>query len=169
MGIHLPRVKFSTPLSTIFTIFIPRFWFIYSFSYSTNWRKIQFGKEYGSHAWVLTTNSKFDQFTILPKSNSIYSFSRTSNWRRIWARKAFKSLLWKGATISKYVDSLSQPNFQESYSSFSVSPIQNEQPSILDLSMEPLVSPSSNRKIWWTHNFTIIFKINFHTHLFKKN
>ena len=36
------------------------------------------------------------------------------------------------------LDSLSQPNFQESYSSFLVSPIQNEQPSILDLSMEPL-------------------------------
>jgi len=36
------------------------------------------------------------------------------------------------------LDSSSQPNFQESYSSFPVSLIQNDQPSILDLSMEPL-------------------------------
>ena len=31
MGIHLPRVKFSTILSTIFTIFISRFCLLYSF------------------------------------------------------------------------------------------------------------------------------------------
>ena len=36
------------------------------------------------------------------------------------------------------LDSSSQQNFQESYSSFPVSLIENEQPSILDLSMEPL-------------------------------
>ena len=36
------------------------------------------------------------------------------------------------------LDSSSQPNFQESCSSFPVAPIQNEQPSVLDLSMELL-------------------------------
>ena len=36
------------------------------------------------------------------------------------------------------LESSSQPHFQESYSSFPVSPIQNVQLSILDLSMEPL-------------------------------
>jgi len=36
------------------------------------------------------------------------------------------------------LDSSSQPIFQESYSSFPVSLFQNEQPSILDLSIEPL-------------------------------
>jgi len=40
--------------------------------------------------------------------------------------------------MQNMLDSSSQPKFQESYSSFPVSPIQNEQPSILDLSMEPL-------------------------------
>ena len=40
--------------------------------------------------------------------------------------------------MQNMLDSSSQPHFQESYSSFSVSPIQNEQPSILDLSIEPL-------------------------------
>ena len=40
--------------------------------------------------------------------------------------------------IQNMLDSSSQPNFQESYSSFPVSPIQNAQTSILDLSMEPL-------------------------------
>ena len=130
-GVHFPRVKFLTALSTNFTKFIPRFWFIYSFSCSTNRRNIWFGKEYRR---VPTTNSKFTQFTILPTSNSPYSFSRASNWRRIWARKAFGSLLWKNA---KHVG-LIISNFQESYSSFPVSPIQNEQPSILDLSMEAL-------------------------------
>jgi len=36
------------------------------------------------------------------------------------------------------LDSLSQQNFQESYSSFSVAPIQNKQPSILEMNMELL-------------------------------
>jgi len=36
------------------------------------------------------------------------------------------------------LDSSFQLNFQESYSSFPVSPIQNEQPSVLELMMEPL-------------------------------
>ena len=40
--------------------------------------------------------------------------------------------------MQNMLDSSFQPNFQESYSSFPVSPIENEQPSILDLSMEPL-------------------------------
>ena len=40
--------------------------------------------------------------------------------------------------MQNMLDSSSQPHFQESYSSFPVSPIQNEQPSILDLSIEPL-------------------------------
>jgi len=45
--------------------------------------------------------------------------------------------------------SSSQQNFQESYSSFLVPPIQNEQPSILDLSMEPLreFEPHSQNKM----------------------
>ena len=37
--------------------------------------------------------------------------------------------------MQNMLDSSSQPNFQESYSSFPVSPIQSEQPLILDLSM----------------------------------
>jgi len=40
--------------------------------------------------------------------------------------------------IQNMLDSSSQPNFQESCSSFPVAPIQNEQPSVLDLSMELL-------------------------------
>ena len=40
--------------------------------------------------------------------------------------------------MQNMLGSSSQPNFQVSYSSFPVSPIQNEQASILDLSMEPL-------------------------------
>ena len=36
------------------------------------------------------------------------------------------------------LDSSSQPNFQESYSSFSVTLIQNEEPSILEMNMELL-------------------------------
>ena len=40
--------------------------------------------------------------------------------------------------MQNMLDSSSQPKFQESYSSFPVSSIQNEQPLILDLSMEPL-------------------------------
>ena len=61
MGIHLPLVKFSTTLSTIFTsiiIFIPQFCFLYSFFRTTDWRKIRVRKEYGGlriHAWVSTT------------------------------------------------------------------------------------------------------------------
>jgi len=99
-----PWVKISTTLSTIF---IPRFGFISSFSYSTSWGKIQFGKEYGSHAWVLTTNSKFAQFTILPKSNSIYSFSRTSNWRRIWAEERLEVFCEKLQWFQNILDPLS--------------------------------------------------------------
>ena len=40
--------------------------------------------------------------------------------------------------MQNILDSFSPPNFQESYSSFPVSSIQNEQNSILDLSIEPL-------------------------------
>ena len=46
--------------------------------------------------------------------------------------------------MQNMLDSLSQPNFQESYSSFSVLLIQNEQPSILDFSMEPLRESDQN-------------------------
>ena len=151
MGIHLPRVKFSTTLSIIF---IPQFGSISSFSCSTNRRKIQFGKEYGR---VPTTNAKFAQFTILPKSNSIYFFSRTSNWRRIWAEEHLEVFCEKLQWFKNMLDSLSHPKFQEPYSSFPVSPIQNEEPSILDLSMEPLreseQQPQNPMDSQFHHNF----------------
>ena len=47
MGIHLPRVKFSTTLftiSVIFTIFISWLCFLCSFFRTTNWRKVELEK-----------------------------------------------------------------------------------------------------------------------------
>ena len=55
--------------------------------------------------------------------------------------KLEKSLEVFYETVQKFQNMLyssSQPNFQESYSSFLVAPIQNEQPSILKMNMELL-------------------------------
>ena len=120
MGILLPRVKYSTILSIIFIL---RFGFISSFSCSTNWGKIQFGKVYGSYAWVPIINSKFAQFTILPKSNSIYPFLEHPIEDESELQKHLEVFCEKLQRFQNMLDLSSQPNFQESYSSFPVSPI----------------------------------------------
>ena len=44
MGMHLPRVKFLTTLSTIFIMFISKFCFLYSFFRTTNEEKSELEK-----------------------------------------------------------------------------------------------------------------------------
>jgi len=59
--------------------------------------------------------------------------------------------------MQNMLDSSSQPNFQESYSSFPVSSLQNEQTSTLELSMEPLrefeQQPQNPMDSQFHHNF----------------
>jgi len=106
MGIQLPRVKFSATLSTfftIFTIFIPQFCFLYSFSRTTNWRKIWVRKEYRSctsHAWVLTKEAQFTNSTIF--SWFILSFTY-STWPTFYPENEYGVLSWVWASISIHV------------------------------------------------------------------
>ena len=94
LGVHLPRVQLSTILSTIFTKFILRFWFIYSFSCSTNRRKIWFGKEYGR---MPTTSSKFAQFTILPHQTPRTLFLEHPIEEEFELEKCLEFFLWTNA------------------------------------------------------------------------
>jgi len=106
MGIYLPQVKFSTTLSTIFTIFtifISWFCFLYSFSRTTNWRKIRVRKKYKSrtsNAWVPTKEAQFTNITIFSWFILSFTFSK---WPTICPENEYGVLSWVWALISKHV------------------------------------------------------------------
>ena len=109
MGIHLPRIKFSTSLSTVstlstnLTIFIPRSRFLYSFSRPTHWRKIWARKEYKSQLTrgraTISENIGLSNSRIF--SRFILSFTY-SKWTTICPEIEYGMLVWVWASISKH-------------------------------------------------------------------
>ena len=124
MGIHLPRVKFSATLSTIF---FPMFCFKYSLTWINNWRNIRDTKEYRSHTWVPTINSsKHIKLIILTKlSRVILIFSNLTDlkWTTINSRIKYGTLMKILHESERYSQNmLDSPFFryQTSHTSFPV-------------------------------------------------
>ena len=69
--------------------------------------------------------------------------------------------------VQNMLDSSSQPNFKSPTHLFQSHLFKMNNHQYWTWVWNPCVSPSINRKIRWTHKFTIISKINFHTHIFK--
>ena len=163
MGILLPRVQFSTILSTIFTIFVPQFWFIYSFPEPPIEEKSSLERSIEESLQQMQNLLNSQSF---PRQTPHTPFLEQPIEEESEPEKCLEVFCDR---MQNMLDSLSQPNFQESYSLFQSHLFKMNKLQYWIWVWNPCVSPSSNRKIRWTHNFTIIFKIDFHTHIFKKN